>query len=231
MVAPLPTRPHPRISAAKLGEYLTATPTRRRGIIRDQRQPQTFVVRRYDRARHALLDHLTRPDPDRERLRQAIERLLRRAPTTAGEADEHRDSLDALAAFLRLPDDFESRLAGAARPESRSSSLMLGGVKVSIGPDLEFTPPPRRGVRGVGALKLYFGKQHPLDERAAPAVAALLQRDLLKRHPAKVKVHPCDCLVVDVLAARVWEAPTRTTRLMQDLENACEEIAGLWNRP
>jgi len=224
-------RTHPRISAAKLGEYLIAGPTRRRGIIRDQRAPRVPIVKRYDEARNFLRGYLARPAPDRALVNRAIERLRSRSSSTQGESDQYRDSSDALVAFLLFPEDFESRLPGATRPLSTPQTLLIGGVRVSIAPDLEFVPPPRRGVPAAGAVKLYFGKTYPLVEQSAEAVAALVQRELRERRPAKVKVHPRDCLVVDVFTATITEAPARSIRLMRDLENACEEIAGLWERP
>ncbi len=51
-------RDAPRISVNKLGEYLTATPARRRQIIQDQKYPPTFKCVRYRDAEKALVDCL-----------------------------------------------------------------------------------------------------------------------------------------------------------------------------
>jgi hypothetical protein len=40
--------PDPRLSANQLAEYLTATPTRRKSIIREAKFPKKSVVARYD---------------------------------------------------------------------------------------------------------------------------------------------------------------------------------------
>lgn len=47
-------RSEPRKSANKLGEYMTATPSRRRRIIKDQKRPKDFIVPRYTEAQAAI---------------------------------------------------------------------------------------------------------------------------------------------------------------------------------
>ena len=46
----------PKISLNKLGEYMNATPARRRRIIEDQIAPKDFVVARYTDARESIID-------------------------------------------------------------------------------------------------------------------------------------------------------------------------------
>lgn len=48
----------PRISINKLGEYMTATPARRRQIVRDQKNPPAFKAARYKPARETIVSYL-----------------------------------------------------------------------------------------------------------------------------------------------------------------------------
>lgn len=49
-------RQEPCISVNKLGEYLTATPARRRRIVHDAKYPSTFMVARYTTAENTIAD-------------------------------------------------------------------------------------------------------------------------------------------------------------------------------
>ena len=48
-------RQAPRISVNKLGEYMTATPLRRRRIVLDQKRPKTFIFARYREPQDAIV--------------------------------------------------------------------------------------------------------------------------------------------------------------------------------
>jgi hypothetical protein len=222
-------RRHPRMSVTKLGEYLTANATRRRRIIHDQREPQDFITTRYRPARDFLRKYFTLVAPDRDAIQEEITRLRRRKPSTTGEADRLRDSADALEAFLRLPEGFEDRLTKTTLPVSGFGPHQVSGVAVSVNPDLQFTPEAKKGVAYAGAVKIYIGKKNALSERAAEAVAVLVQRDLSLRHPESVVIRPRDCLVLDLFAGIVTAAPARSTRLIREIEIACGEIVDRWH--
>jgi hypothetical protein len=48
----------PRLSANALSEYLTATSTRRKSIVRAAKFPKTAIVARYDAARDGITKYL-----------------------------------------------------------------------------------------------------------------------------------------------------------------------------
>jgi hypothetical protein len=65
----------PRISVNKLGEYMTATPLRRRRIIQDQKRPKDYIVPRYTEAQDAIVAYLSATARDDVRLLEAVDRL------------------------------------------------------------------------------------------------------------------------------------------------------------
>lgn len=73
-------RPSPRISATKLGEYLTATASRRRKIVEDQKYPPPFQVARYTEAEKAIVEFLT-TGRDAARLERRKAALVAAVPT------------------------------------------------------------------------------------------------------------------------------------------------------
>lgn len=73
----VPQRMAPRISCTKLGEYMVASPTRRRRILEDQKFPSGFIVPLYADAQEVISGYLQRGGNNVELVEQAIDRLLR----------------------------------------------------------------------------------------------------------------------------------------------------------
>ena len=48
----------PQISLNKLAEYLDANPTRRKRIVKDAKDPQPFIVTRYNEARNGIIEYI-----------------------------------------------------------------------------------------------------------------------------------------------------------------------------
>jgi hypothetical protein len=90
----------PRISLNKLGEYLTASPLRRKRIIQDQQDPKSFITTRYSDARDEIVDFLSNGMIDDEKLFAAAKKLRTEdAPTEYSQQDKSA-SADAIENFL-----------------------------------------------------------------------------------------------------------------------------------
>jgi hypothetical protein len=70
-----------KFSVNKLGEYLTANPSRRKRIIKDQKNPKGFIVIRYKDARKALVDFFANGKGDKKyieaKIRDIIDKTVR----------------------------------------------------------------------------------------------------------------------------------------------------------
>jgi len=53
----MPKTKKPKVSANKLGEYMSASPSRRNEIVKNQKYPKGYVVTRYNDARRAIIDY------------------------------------------------------------------------------------------------------------------------------------------------------------------------------
>lgn len=222
-------RKAPRISVTKLGEYMTAGAVRRRSIVRDQKRPRAVIVARYSRARRAIVEHLAAGGQDNNALIDTIEDLEARTEETQSKwhAQDQLLSVEALDAFLEvnLPlDTWEVRRCPGNPPK-----LQVGGVQISVRPDLLVRGHDRHGEPWFGAVKVHISKGFPLNELAAQYSATLLhqwvEQHLSTEHePANHKA----CLVLDVFAQTVWTAPRSHRRRRADIAVACEEIALRW---
>jgi hypothetical protein len=220
-------RKTPRISVNKLGEYLTATPSRRRRIIFDQKHPPPYQVTRYREAERAIVEYFV-GGQDPKTLEKYRKRLADARPETEFDAQKVQLCMEAIDAFedgldlLNLDD--VTALAGQPDPDH----LEFAGVSVSVRPEIVLVGSDRRGPRA-GCIKFYFGKTSPLDERSGPYVSTVLAAFAERNVAAKGRVD--DRLVVtwDVFARRIYVAPKARARRLDDVTAACEEIAARWS--
>lgn len=217
--------PDPKISLNKLGEYLDATPARRRRIVQDQQSPQAFVVTRYGDAREEIVDYIEGGMVAEEQLLEAATGL--RTEPTASEftRQDKLASADAIEDFLDAADKLEiDGLSAEGSDKSTSAVMEIAGVSVSVRPDVILKDPASGEV--VGAVKLHFSKTNPLSEKSREYVATTLRVYLTETGNAHVD--HTKCLVVDVPSQQVSHAPKGYKRKMNDIEAACEEIAARW---
>jgi hypothetical protein len=80
----------------------------------------------------------------------------------------------------------------------------------------------------LGGVRLFFSKIDPLTEDGASSGAALVVKHFQEIVGDKMKIRPADCMILDVFAGRIYEAPLAVSRRMDQIEAACREIARFW---
>lgn len=218
----------PRISLNKLGEYLTATPSRRKRIIQDQQDPKPFIAARYADARSEIVQFLASGMVDDSNLIAAAKRLRLDRSGTEFAYQDRLASADAIENFLEASEQIElGDLVVVPAENSLSESMQVSGVAVSMRPDAYLKDPVTGDIKG--AIKLHFPKTTPLTEMAAGYVGAAIKVFLQQNKNSPV-VDYRKCYVVDVSTQTVSSAPKSHIRKMNDIVAACEEIDARWRR-
>lgn len=220
-------RARPRISVTKLGEYLVATPLRRRAIVREQKKPRDFVVARYGDVYSAIQQFLLRGAVDTSILETAIERLYNASATTEWQEQDNALSAEALESFLDISDSIDITGCSVSLGDNDAPQMQVGGVSVSVRPEVLLSrPTPGGDVSGV--VKLYISKNLPLTDEAGRYVATTVHQYLSDCLRPGGAPEPKSCMVVDIFGQNVFEAPRSYKRRRKDIEAACEEIARAW---
>ncbi|SRR6266566_851001 len=216
----------PRFSLNKLAEYLVGSPRRRRRLILDQIESKVYKTVRYDKARAILQRFVCDPTRNTSWLQSAAARLRDRAGEAGREPFEAkclRASARAIEAFLPIASDFRYSDVIAVPGARQNSFMMIGGVKISVLPDVTIIRPGTE--RQVGAIKFHISATYPLSEASLRYAALLLFRYAEERggDPSREFSE-----VVDVFGATYESTPRATKRMLMDVEAACEEIAERW---
>ena len=226
------TRLNPRISVNKLGEYLVAKAGRRSTIISDQKNPRDFIVARYSAAADAIARSIA-AGCDPLVIREAMEKLYDSSPKTGWQQQNVELSVEALDRFLIFIDDIDLGGFEAVRPlEGSPSDLLVEGVIVSVKPDLYLREKTTKQLRGVVKLSILKGSVpkdgNEPDGEAAKYVGTVVHQYANDVLSPKEKILPTSCLILDVFAQQVYDAPKSFKRRRNEVAAACREIARGW---
>lgn len=216
----------PKISLNKLGEYLTATPSRRRRIVQDQQDPKAFITARYSDAREAIVEFLASGMSDEDKLISVAKKLREDTSGSDFARQDRVASAEAIDNFLEVSDQVELEdLTVVPADNTSAGSIQVAGVRVSVRPDAYLKDPITGDI--IGAIKLHFPKTTPLNETSSKYVASTLKVFLIEERGSKLVNHK-KCYVVDVSTQTATSAPKSHKKNMNDISAACEEIRGRW---
>jgi hypothetical protein len=213
----------PRISASLLGEYILATEERRGHILMDQRSPGLDLP--YFRAAQATISSylLSIPKPEQVILTK-IDALASLQQMARGQEVKIGDNIEALAAFLEHPGRaFLDRLA--TLPGPGQSMLMVGGVSVSLAPEIVVLDP---GTNSFGFLKLRLCREEFSGEVSELVTALLVAYAQSCATCANCTLNLDLTCVVDVFGGKIYRGSQLTLGKWALIQAACREIAARW---
>ena len=214
-----------KISVNKLGEYLTANPSRRKRIIKDQKEPKGYIIIRYREARKAIVDFFKKGRGDKAIIEKSIRDLIE-STVHSSMMEQDRDlSIEALELFQAssISLDLENQKVIS---DSNVTTIDISGGTVSIFPDV-IIHGQLNGKPFVGAIKLHFSKNNRLDIESGSYVATMLRMYLEGKYP-NTKVNLKYCVAIDVFDSKAFYAPSSWKMRKKHLIDACEEIKLMW---
>lgn len=221
-------RVNPRISVNKLGEYLVATASRRRAIIKGQKHPSDFIVARYHEAAAVIKEFILNGGTDLSFLDAAVLRLNSMKASSAWTAQDKKLSIEAIEAFKLVWPKLDLTMFQFEEGPNSPSPIVLEGVEVSVRPEILLVGKRRDGSSSSGALKIYLAKSFPFEGEAGNYVATavhLYMTDVLR--PGNFP-EPSACIVLDVFGGNLFVAPKAFKRRRDDISAACQEISRGW---
>jgi hypothetical protein len=206
---------------------MTATPSRRKQILHDQKNPSAFKVARYKDARAVIVEFMEQGMAGIDEARLTAVELRKDLTGTDFTVQDRQLSADAIHDFLSVSGEIETDdLSVHGGNIFASEMIAFGGTKVSMRPDVIFKDKATGAI--VGGVKLNFSKSAPLQMKSAEYVATALRAHLEINLSSPEHVDPAKCYVVDVPTGTVCSAPKANKKRLSDLAAAGEEIAARW---
>jgi hypothetical protein len=217
-----------RVSINQLAKYLDSTPSQRRKIVRDAKNPPAYRVNWYDGARPSIVEFMVGGMSDETILLRAIQRLSAIQPGSDHEESKLRSNIEALEAVIEsyADIDFLSLTPSAGPPAP--PHLSFSNVDISVRPELLLAGTIRNQPT-TGGVKIYLSKTDPLTDEVAAYIGCVVQSHVQQHStPAGNQVRNTACIVYDVFQERVYSAPSATARRLSDIDAACQEIVLIW---
>jgi hypothetical protein len=221
-------RTYPRISLNKLGEYMTATASRRRRIIRDQKYPPEVQTARYTEAHEPIAKFLLGGASDTSIISSALTRLEQQKPKSEWDETRIECCIAALESILKIRDFSFLDGMSAVRGRTDTPKMVIEKVVVSVRPEILLQGCDKGGNAVVGAVKLSIGKTASLTDEAGSYIGAVLQEYVDGNFANGAKVPHRKCIILDVFNRKIHTAPANFIRRRKEISDACAEIATMW---
>lgn len=224
------TRVNPRISVNKLGEYVRATPTRRRSIVFNQKNSEPFRSMWYNQANEIARQYFITGSGNISDLDFHIDRLRNSTNSDPQQRKYDVASADALEALKAVADDLELADCTLSAGEHAPAKLTIESVEISVRPDLILKSTDKNGLPVFGLVKFHFSKENQLEREGGLDVAATLHQygEEIMASPQLGRCERKLCQVVEVFGGDVHVAPAAVTRRRAGLAAACTEIRLWW---
>lgn len=226
--------PEPRLSANQLAEYLKASSTRRKSIVREAKFPKVAVVTRYRYARQSIVKYLCDDTRSLASLFESMADLQTRGQSpsaTPWQKEDFNLSAEAVAGFQKALNSLKVTKFDCILALPNQPKLEISGVDISVSADIFTVRDDKDGTRRVGAVVLLFSKSEASAKGRAELcrVSALLAAQFAGKHLGHIgAVDPKMCASIDVFSGQSHEAPGSYIKALENIGNACEEVALRW---
>jgi hypothetical protein len=238
-LAPDDHRPHPRLSAGQLADYLAATSMlSQMSILRGAKYPTDArpLMIQYQHARKAIAGCLATPSDANRIAAQAIISLEQKRDDPASRPlirDDARRSIEVIRSFQSNLNALGLGGIQFQSPPPRLPFLVVNGVEVSVFPDVISRVTARTGER-VGEVFIRCtigGDGDAAENRRADAnahLATIAHMHSVANLGSLGTPYSQVSLVIDVPRSRVTRGPVNTTLRVRNIETACSMIAAIW---
>ncbi|SFQ30807.1 hypothetical protein [Parafilimonas terrae] len=217
----------PHISVNKLGEYVYATPAKKRSILKTMKYPSSFKLGRYPEPQSAFIHFMADEKHDIGIFEKKKQQVAGKKITSDWvktnipcclEALDHliNCSSTLLVPYLRF--NAEKGLP----PQNQNTTIQ--NVIVHIKPEVVLLDAKTKEIKG--AIKLVLSKTRHIDLPEANIIAASIKNHLESLY--KIKLKPENCIVIDVFHRRKYTAPKFIQTAKMQIKLACNEILTAW---
>jgi hypothetical protein len=216
----------PRISVNKLGEYIYATPARKKRILLDAKFPSEIVTTRYAPVQNAAIEYFSASIKDIA-IFERVKRILEQKTTTNDHQKEKVKSC--IEALTHLTKCATSKLvpyieSPGIKGYKDCKSITINGVLISLRPEILLLDTETNQPKG--AIKLAFSKGHFLTIQEGHCIAGLIKSYL--ENALNIKCNYKDCITLDVFSNRIIYAPVKNDWTLDKIKNACDDIRLTW---
>lgn len=217
------------ISINQFAEFSKATFSGKARIIKQQIEPNKFLIPWYQMAKAKIRRYFHNTD-DIQPILSGIEILKARTAENKRQEIDRRVSIEALERIinLQIPKILKNYKYTILKCDEKS--VYVEGVEIRISPEIIICAEINDRLY-YGGLKIHVCKGKPFDQGQCSYVALLLKK-YIERHVAKDQglVRPELCFCLDVFSDRLLPCPSTDSVFMSEIKGFCLELKKLWDK-
>jgi hypothetical protein len=229
----LPKKTHkerktPRISLARLADYMAASEQGKRTIaVSCKYQPIGRLIQ-YNDAKAILSNYIRSENRKIEDLKEKLEVLKSKICDDDFSEDVRDHNIDCINRFIAMHDKFDFKDYSYLK-SVKFPSYELNGMPVIVTPDVLVSRVTRQNKEKIGALMIRYSKGKPLKPEVGLHQAAFLyeyfrQPEFHQHGESEKRL----CLTLDTYSATPYEAPGNATYLFKEMASACASLVERW---
>jgi len=221
-------RKTPRISLARLADYMAASEQGKRSIaVSCKYQPIARLIQ-YNDAKAILSNWIRSENRKIEELKEKLEVLKNKICDDDFSKEVRDHNCDFVTRFIAMVEKFDFKDYSYLRPV-KFPSYELNGMPVTVTVDLLTGRTTRQNKEKIGALMLRYSKGKALDSDVGLHQSAFLyeyfrQPEFQKHGEAEKRL----CITLDTYSATPYEAPGNATYLFKEMAATCASLVERW---
>lgn len=223
MNQPQPFSDRPRISSNQLGEFVFASPSKKAGILRDQKNGNPFRAPYYQSAQNSVLGAFRGGQYDLRALRESADHLRSREATSRNQVTRFNNNAEMLRRFCEIAPDARPP-AGTHSIIRRGAMIELDGVQVSVRPEISTV---FSGEQSFCYTKFRFSKSKVSEDESEIILLLLLKYGLAQAGDG-LRFDPTETRLVDCYSKKVVEGHRLSRVRDAQLDSALKEICRMW---
>lgn len=218
-----------KISINPLVTFSKGTDSKKRRIIRDQKNPSVIRVGWYQTPRACIKKSISQNGNNNEIIK-GLERLKDRVVEKPRQIQNKDVSIQAMKKYLNieLPEILKNHNLNIIK-KRETKSTWINRVEIVVSPDVVFTLDYGKK-RYIGGVKIHLSKGDIFDLNESKMVATILNKhisEIAKKYNAIPL--PEICLSIDVFGQRIISSSKKPKRILKEVENICNEVKQIWN--
>jgi hypothetical protein len=218
----------PRISFRFLADYMAASSTMQRSILRGCKYPPIARLVQHNEAKQSIAKFIRSENPDTTELQEKAQQLRTRMADNQFDRDVLDHNADYLARYASVHNLLNLPKAEILAPGPHPV-ILINGVKVAPELHFRFLRVTKTNESRIGAGMLRYQKGKALPPATAAWQSVILLGYLSSTNPDDSQIPEGKlCVTVDAYSAAVHAAPSDAKRKYSQAESACETIAEWW---
>lgn len=218
----------PKISFRFLADFMAASSTAQRSIVRSCKYPPIARLVQHNEAKLTIAKFIRSENPDTTELTEKAQELRNRLADNQFDRDLFDHNADYIARYSEVHHLLNVPNAEISTPGSHTA-ISINGVKVSPELHFRFLRLTKSNETRIGAGMLRYQKGKLLSPLVAAWQSSILLGYLNLTNPEDNQIPEGKlCVTIDAYSALAHPAPSDAKRKFSQAESSCETIAEWW---